>query len=281
MKSYNNKAFTFVEMMVTMAVVALTGTGVFMVLRTGMILFAKNSAINFTHQQVRYGLVELEQDLHTAISTPQLVTTTGTIVSGTGPAAGVSFRQYAAGPFAVSVGTSATVSGSSTQISIVTGTSNVVPLAGQRIHIQALPTNLVEVDIANVSASSSSSAGTVYTLTLVGPLGTDIPVRSPIDNSTMSVACFLSTPVSYTVVNNQLIHNYLTSSGSASSVAANFVASPTPFSVSTINGATNPAYITVSGFTVNDPSSSNRNYKATNLTISIQTPHWSQLTTQY
>jgi hypothetical protein len=157
-KSRRAAALTLVETMVAVAVIGVAGAGVFEILRTGTILFGKNTSINLTHSQTRYGLIQLQNDLHNSVSTPELTDGTGTVISGsaTGPAAGVSFQSYAAGPMCVYVpsGTT-TISGSATSIEVVTGTQGSAldykPLVGQTLHIQVLPTTLVELQVTAVS----------------------------------------------------------------------------------------------------------------------------------
>ena len=285
-------AYTLVELMVTVAVVSIAGAGVYSILRTGMIMFAKNSAINFTHQQVRNGLMRLQEDLHQAISTPQLVSTSGTAITGNGPAPGVSFRKYAGGPFYIYVASGvSTIAANSSTISIVTGTQGIgkdyAPLPGQRLHIQVLPTSLLEVDVASVGSPTTQSVGTVYPLTLKSTLGTSIQVVNIANNNPINVACFLSTPVSYIVQpstggNYQLLYSYLNSSGSTqTTVRSHYVAGATPFSVPTINGNINPSFITITNFTGNDAYTGNLGFNSTTLSVTMQTPHWCQLTNSY
>ena len=144
MRIFKSKAaaYTLVEVMVTVAVISLAGAGVFGVLRTGMILFGKNSAINLSHTESRYGLVELQQAFHSAVSTPELTgsgvpSLTGSgistvLSSGTavGPAAGVAFQAYAGGPFCIYVTSGTSIAASATSIPVITGT-NFRPLPGQ------------------------------------------------------------------------------------------------------------------------------------------------------
>lgn len=95
------RGLTLIEMMITMTVVAITGSIVFYILNTGMILFAKNTAINMAHQQARIAVLQMEQDMHAAVSIPQLVDASKNPVAGNGPAAGISFQSYAKGPLQV------------------------------------------------------------------------------------------------------------------------------------------------------------------------------------
>jgi len=279
------QGFTFVEMMVALSIFTFAGSGIYLVLRTGMLLFAKNSAINLTHQNVRVAMVELQHDLHGSVSIPQLVNSSGVAVTGTGPAAGVSFRKYAGGPFSIVVPTGATISGALSQISIVTGsqgtTKDFCPQIGQRFHIQVLPTQMVELDITGVGAPTSTSTGTAYTLTLGASLGTDIQMRNPGDDSPMNVACFLTSSASYIVENGRLIKKYLAASGTVSAVVAASVTTNAPFFIPTVNGSINTAYIGTSNFGVTDNVSSNLNFHSSTFSLSLQTPHWSQMTANY
>lgn len=51
-------AMTLVEVMVTVAVISVAGLGAFEMLRTGMILFGKNTAINLSHSESRFSLLD-------------------------------------------------------------------------------------------------------------------------------------------------------------------------------------------------------------------------------
>ena len=70
----------------------------------GLILSAKNTAVNAAHEEARQGVLRLTRDIHAAISVPQLrdngfaVISTDP-VSGVPPmAAGVSFQNISSGP---------------------------------------------------------------------------------------------------------------------------------------------------------------------------------------
>src|SRR4051812_49381309 len=64
--------FTAGEMMVAVGVAALLGLVFFQVLNAGIILYAKNSAVNASHEESREGLNRLTRDIHAAISVPEL-----------------------------------------------------------------------------------------------------------------------------------------------------------------------------------------------------------------
>jgi hypothetical protein len=112
-KDSSNSGFTAAEVAVATGVMAILGIVVFNVLNSGMILYAKNAAVNSAHEEAREGITRLTRDIHAAISVPQLrssshdttYTATGsfsvassTPVNGVAPtAAGVSFQDVVQG----------------------------------------------------------------------------------------------------------------------------------------------------------------------------------------
>jgi len=310
-------ALSLVETMVTVAVITLAGTGIFEVYHTGMILFGKNSAINLSHSQTRFGLLNFQQDLSTAVSTPQLTgsaipTLTGsgisTILTGTaatGSAAGVSFQAYAGGPFCLYVPAGTTsVSSSATSIQVITG-SNFKPLPGETIHIQVLPlaTSLVEAQLSGASnySSTTTSAGLTYSPTLTSALGTTINLTDPISANALHIACFFTTPIEYVVQNGRLLRYSLDPSGGGGLVstvlAYNVVTNSTtvngtnlsvsgtsaitPFSVQSVNSSPANTFVQVQNLNALDPSSNYRAYKGVLTPFTVQIPHFSQMTTLY
>ena len=97
-------AFTVAEMSVAVGVLALLGMAFFQVLNSGLILSAKNTAVNAAHEEARVGVLRLTRDIHAAISVPQLRDNGFNVlssdpVSGVAPtSAGVSFQNIASGP---------------------------------------------------------------------------------------------------------------------------------------------------------------------------------------
>ena len=113
-------AFTVAEMMVAVGVLGLLGGIFFSVLRAGLTLSAKNTAVNVAHEEAREGILRMTRDIHASISVPQLrnnnhdsgylTANSFSIVSSTpapvtapyGPvspvAAGVAFQDIASGP---------------------------------------------------------------------------------------------------------------------------------------------------------------------------------------
>src|ERR1700736_4939306 len=64
---------TLVEMMVTTVLIGVLGLVIFSLLNMGTILGAKNTAVNTAHQQARVAMLQMVQDLHSAISLPYLI----------------------------------------------------------------------------------------------------------------------------------------------------------------------------------------------------------------
>ena len=105
--------FTSAEMVVSTMVMAILGIVFLQVLNSGMILYAKNTAVNSAHEESREGINRLTRDIHAAVSVPQLrnnttdanKTVAGSFavvssapVSGVPPtAAGVSFQTVVSG----------------------------------------------------------------------------------------------------------------------------------------------------------------------------------------
>lgn len=115
LRNSSEHAFTFGEMAVSVGVLGLLGGVFFSVLNSGLVLSAKNTAVNAAHQEAREGILRMTRDIHAAISVPQLRSNTkdaGYTVAGSFPiasstpatvgvaplAAGVSFQNIASGP---------------------------------------------------------------------------------------------------------------------------------------------------------------------------------------
>jgi hypothetical protein len=64
--------FTVGEMMVAVGVFSLLGVVFFSVLKSGIVLFAKNTAVNIAHEEAREGINRLTRDIHASVSMPQL-----------------------------------------------------------------------------------------------------------------------------------------------------------------------------------------------------------------
>lgn len=108
-------AFTVAEMMVAVGVLGLLGLVFFSVLKSGIVLFAKNTAVNLAHEEARQGINRLTRDIHASVSMPQLCNLDSTTSPITLPApnpsptpisgvavgpmyAAVTFQNVASGP---------------------------------------------------------------------------------------------------------------------------------------------------------------------------------------
>jgi hypothetical protein len=69
---HNESGFTSAEMVVSTMVMAILGIVFLNVLNSGMILYAKNTAVNSAHEEGRQGINRFTRDLHAAVSVPQL-----------------------------------------------------------------------------------------------------------------------------------------------------------------------------------------------------------------
>ena len=112
-KTERQGGFTSAEMVVSTMVMAILGIVFLQVLNSGMILYAKNTAVNSAHEEAREGINRLTRDIHASVSVPQLrnsntdanhtvagsfATVSSTPVGGVAPtAAGISFQNVVSG----------------------------------------------------------------------------------------------------------------------------------------------------------------------------------------
>ena len=96
-----DRGTSLVELAVTLSLIGVFGLSIYSMLNVGMIMGAKNGAVNTAHQQARVAMLQMVRDLHSAISLPAL--TDGNAVPLVNPApntsaAGISFQLWATGP---------------------------------------------------------------------------------------------------------------------------------------------------------------------------------------
>jgi hypothetical protein len=142
-------------------------------MQSGMVLSAKNTAVNTAHEQARQGVLRLTRDLHASVSVPQLRDENFAIISPTPnpatpsatppTAAGVSFQNIAMGPNFIFGDP-----GNPNLIMISNGQNNKQPEPGMRIIIPAWG---VEDNILTVTASGTANHSNVFT---VGALETGL-----------------------------------------------------------------------------------------------------------
>ena len=277
-------AFTIVELMVTSALIGVTGFVTCMVLNSGALLFAKNTAMNMAHEQARTAVLQIEQDLHGAISLPQLVDANNVVLTGTnaaGPAAGISFQAYGGGPYKVAA--DAKQGDTAIKINLPTqapagmtpfdspaptgGTvsASKLPIAGQRL---ILPDHTIEIDITSVTTS-----GTVVTLNLASALPVAVTISNPTTPSApYNIMCFVTDKISYIVQNGSLMYNGPTARKN-SSVMATDIVTATPFSIpNTPAGALYYRFVAAVNLSTADPEYSNRAFKSANMFLNSQVP---------
>lgn len=150
--------FSVGEMGVAVGVLGLLGLVFFQVLQSGLILSAKNTAVNAAHEEARQGVLRLTRDIHASISVPQLrdngfAVVNSDPVSGVPPmAAGVSFQNVASGPNFVWKDP-----GNASLIMIKDNPTK--PVEGQRIII---PFFGLEEDITKVTAAGSANHSNIF-----------------------------------------------------------------------------------------------------------------------
>jgi hypothetical protein len=265
------RAAALLELMISTTIVLTTGGIIFSMLNTGMILFAKNTAINMAHQQARVAVLQMEQDLHSAVSIPQLVDATKTGVAGSGPAAGISFQLYAQGPLQIAPAGSPVNTLGQNQINV--RVNGYVPKVGQRL---CIPTHQIELDITGVGAGSTDRI-----LTLASNLTADVKTTlydaATNQNVSVNVVCFITDRMYY-VVNNGELRYFAPSQPAGGRLMANDITTTTPFSIPlTPAGAQYNRFVAAINLSTADDRSSNRGFKAANMFLNAMVPYRARL----
>lgn len=155
---FSQRGFTVAEMGVAVGVLGLLGLVFFQVLQSGLILSAKNTAVNAAHEEARVGVLRLTRDIHASISVPQLrdngfAVISSDPVSGVPPmSAGVSFQNISSGPNFVWKDPGAA------DLIMIKDNPN-KPVEGQRLII---PFFGLEEDITKVTASGTANHSNVF-----------------------------------------------------------------------------------------------------------------------
>lgn len=298
MKTWINRqrgGFSLIEMMITIGIVVLCGGMVFFFLNSGMTLYAKNTAVNAAHQQARAAVDQMLANIHSAVSIPQLVddTLTPLPAPGTGPAVGVDFQRYEAGPFLLWTG--GNVPATQTWIAIYAKNWPVPQsVAGLRFN---LPSHGMEMDISSITAF-----GDYRIINFAAPVGTDVIVQddgsgngkgnSPVA-ATSNVSAFITRRVSYAVVctdpnpaacanannSNRELRYYPTNDLQNFKVIARNVTAQAPFKI-LLNeqGGADFRSVAAVDLSTAEPQFSNRGYAAVNMFINSYIPFRSRLT---
>ncbi len=254
------RAFTLIEMMISLSAIGIAGGIIFLVLNSGFVLFAKNTAMNVAHEQARVAILQMERNIHSAVSVPQLIDANLNAVVGSGPAAGVSFQVFAAGPYRIATDAAAAQS----VVSLIIPAGSAAPAALQRLII---PTHQIEQDITAVSG-----AGTVN-VTLANNLGVAVSTS----NGTYDIISFITNRVSYVVVGGQLRYYPPGTAGTSNyAVLASDITNATPFA---IPASLNNHFVAAVQLSAQDPAYSARGYLSSNMFINSQIPYKARMTT--
>ena len=287
MKRYS-RGYTLIEVLFTTALIGVVALIIYTLLVTGTILGAKNTAINTAHQQARMAMLEIVQDLHSAISLPQLVDENGAPLPAPSPGAQSSIRArnifpaLVSGPYRV-VGDK-TVSDNT--VSIQVPSVDPAPLPSQRLIV---PTHQIEDDITAVAGPNNPNNGNVqYTLTLAHTLQFIDPASNIARGSAISgtgsptfynISCYIAARCSY-VVNNQQLRWLGPTAHKAFSSLGSDIMSPTPFSIPTTPaGALYHRIIAAIDLSTTDSKYNHRGFRSANILLNGQVPARARLTT--
>ncbi len=275
--SSNQRGFTIVEVMMATGIMTVVGGMIFIVLNSGMNLYAKNTAVNAAHQQARSGVDQMLHNIHGSVSIPQLVDTNLAAIAapGVGPAAGIAFQRFEVGP--VPVIANATKSSYTLDVDLGGANSSYVPTTNTRLNI---PSHNIELNIA----SSTSLGGNKRRYTLSEPIGTDVTIWSGGDeddpDATFIISAFMTYRCSYAVIGNEL--RYYPSNNLASyKVIARNITSATPFTIPVLSGGgLQNRYVAAVNISTVEPQFTERGYAAVNMFISSLIPFRCRLTTK-
>jgi len=285
--SSRTRGFKLVEIMFTTVLIGVVGLVLYSILYTSTVLGAKNTAVNVAHQQARVAIVDMLQDLHSAVSLPALADATGTAYPSPAPttAPGISFQQWSSGPHKIK----SNVQAGQNQItlSLTTGSGNPTPVAGQHLIV---PAYQIEADITAVSGGNGN-----FTVTLGNIYGPSLTQTPPVTYPTSTlpningdgyaiegtgspagdVVCFVTDRCSYAVSGSTLKWNW---KGNSRTVG-NYITNPNPFSTPTTPaGALYYRFVAAINLSTSDLQYSNRGYKSANILLNGQIPLKARLT---
>ena len=284
-KSAAFRGFTLVETIMAMASVGVVGLSIFYTLYYGLILFTKNTAMNVSHQQARMALMQLDSDIHSAVSPVSLTDSNGVMISATSASPGVEFQVLVSSTAYCQVVADVAVGATSIQVGLPSGYPT--PYAGMRLIV---PTFGIEQDVSAVSIS-----GHVATCTLSG--------SSPnaLTASNGDTICFFTHRVYYYVTgaasgggsSNNLVLDYLgVQRNQTYMIAANGLINgtpydptcATPFSIpATSTGVPNYRCIQITGLSTQDPQTTGLStifgFNTASIMLSGQVPEYQTLTT--
>jgi type II secretory pathway component PulJ len=260
---------TLLELSIALGLIGAVGLSIFSMLNVGMILGAKNSAVNTAHQQARVAMLQLVQDLHSCVSLPALTDDNSVPIIDPPPgttAAGISFQLWAGGPYQIAADAAAT----SSVVQIQLTNSDVVPQVGERLIIES---HQIEQDIVAVT----NTGGGKFNITVSGPIG--VAIQGTGSPTFYNIPCFITDRCSYVVKNGALEWHGPTKK-KAFAVLGNDIISKTPFSIPTTPaGSLYYRFVAAIDLSTADGKSSNRGFKSANILLNGQVPMRARLTT--
>jgi hypothetical protein len=272
-RSLSRSGLSLIEISVTMGLTGVVGMVIYSLLNIGTILGAKNTAMNTAHQMARIAMIDMIQDIHSAISLPALQGVVGTQASG------ISFQMWGA---QVVNGVSTPNGGphrirndadvGQNQLRIDCGNQPKAQV-GQRLIV---PTHQIEDDIIATNGSGGDQTITLAHNLPVAIKGTDSTVGD--------IVCYLTDRCSYNVVlvsagpPAEYKLQWTNTQGTRDIV--NDITNPRPFSIPpTQAGALYYRFVAAIDLSTSDPKYSRRGYKSANILLNGQVPYKARLTT--
>jgi hypothetical protein len=210
-----------VEIMVVIGLTLLVAGIAFLILRSGLELMAKNTSMNIAHQEARMAMLQMQKEMHQAVSPASLTNANGNAIGGDGPAAGISFHVFAGGPYPVMApAVPATAAGQAQFVTMDLG--GFQAKAGQRL---VIANHDIEIDIK----SDASGTGT-RPIELVEKIPNAITITYKDDRNedvSKTVYGIITTRVSYRIKDGELL--YVDREGKTT-VLASDITSDKPFS---------------------------------------------------
>jgi hypothetical protein len=274
----NQSGLTMAELSITLGVVGTLGLVIYSLLNIGTVLGAKNTATNTAHQQARVAMIEMIQDLHSAVSLPAL---TG-VIGGQG--SGISFQQWGSamlngvmtpngGPHEIRNDANA----GQKIVRLVIATGQPLPVVGQRLIV---PTHQIEDDIAAVNGGANDCQVTLANNLPVAILGAGT------NSSVGEIICYITDRCSYNVVQvtagppAEYKLQWSKVSAPPARDIVNDITNPRPYSIPlTPAGALYNRFVAAIDLSTSDPNYSRRGYKAANILLNGQVPFKTRLTT--
>ncbi len=200
-------AFTFVEMMVALAIGAVVGLIAYGIASEGVISFARNVSINRSYTNARQTVARIANVMQSAGHIPQLIDATGADTN-VSPAAGIRFWQYSSAPLYYI--NTPLLTDSSLTLSLIkpgtTATAIPAPSIGDMVSISLIG--------FQAKATAVSVVGTTAVVSFSGTVGTNVPTTIPTTSVTSAISgatasggkmsCLIWTSVAFIDINNQL-----------------------------------------------------------------------------